>query len=247
MPFNTPQRRDSWPPTIVRIPASAPNDLSLIDENPISFFLSPPEDIDDFLFDEDLTAGIESSRTPKRPIIREISPSSLQRLPRLEEAGEEDEEEEEQEDFEAPMTLKDFTDRHTSGRQSRTGQNSDGLGLGLGLGLGITLPDNAAMRGRARIRLPPRGRGAGRARTLSARRPQSWVAPSPEIFRIDEEKEEENENDQKTQGGVDMDRRSASSPGAVSGGGILRTLSPSPSLSPSLARKKRVRWADIED
>lgn len=234
MPFNELQRRDSWPPTIVRIPASELEntfDPSLIDENPISFFLSTPEDIDDFLSDEELSAGIES--TSKSHAIREISPSSLQRVPRLEE-----EEDEEEEAFAAPMTLRDFTERTSSGRESRAGQNSDRPGLGLG----IILPDNAAMRGRARVRLAPghgRARGRGRARTLSARRPQSWIAPSPEIFRIDEEREDDNEGGGGIQvGGVDMGR-SISSPG-----GILKAASPSLSPGSRTGAKKRVHWAD---
>jgi hypothetical protein len=225
MPFNEPQRahqrRDSWPPTIVRIPES----LESIDENPISFFLTSPEDIDDFLSDDELSAGID----PKQPEIREISPSSLQRVPRLEE--------DEEEEFEAPMTLQDFTEKHNSGRQPRVGQRKDGVERGLGLG--ITLPEHTALRGRARVKLIPegRGRGRGRARTLSARRPQSWREPSPEIFSIKEEREDEGEV---KVGGTEMGR-SVSTPGTTSGG-ILKA---SPSLSPSPGPKKRVHWADI--
>ncbi|TVY62281.1 hypothetical protein LSUE1_G008821, partial [Lachnellula suecica] len=155
MPFNELpriQRRDSWPPTTLRV-GPADTDLTSIDDNPISFFLTPPDsdiDLDDYLSDDDLSAGISSSS----PKIREISPSSIQRaalsIPAIDE-----EEEEIEDDFEAPMTLRDFTAKHNSGRQSRQGHNKNE-----GLGLGITLPDHTAMRGRARVKLlPARGRG----------------------------------------------------------------------------------------
>jgi len=243
MPFNELQRRDSWPPTIVRIPPRNTSDLTfdptLLDEDPISFFLTAPEDIDDFLSDEELSAGIESSS--KSPVIREISPSSLQRIPRLEE-------EDEEEEFEVPMTLADFTAKHNSGRQSRSGHYLEGEAKKKGgLGLGITLPEHVAMRGRARVRLIPegRGRGRGRARTLSARRPQSWREPSPEIWRIEEEDEDGHGNANASGnvlGGVEMGR-SVSTAGS-GGGGILKG-SPGCSASPSPGPKKRVHWADI--
>lgn len=104
------------------------------------------------------------------------------------------------------------------------------------------MPEHAAVRGRARDKLTPgRGKGRGRARTLSARRPQSWREPSPEIWRIEEEDEEDEEKEGKV-GGTEMGR-SVSSPGAVSGG-ILKP-SPRASASASPAGKKRVHWADI--
>jgi hypothetical protein len=242
MPFNELQRRDSWPPTIVRIPPPSSSDLtfdpSVLDADPISFFLTAPEDIDDFLSDEELSAGIETGS--KAPVIREISPSSLQRVPRL------DEEDEDEEEFEAPMTLKDFTAKHNSGRTSRSGHYSESEKKNGGLGLGITLPEHAAMRGRARVKLIPegRGRGRGRARTLSARRPQSWREPSPEIWRIEEEREDELNGNEKAKvvGGEAMGR-SVSTPGSV-GGGILKG-SPAWSASPSPGPKKRVHWADV--
>jgi hypothetical protein len=186
MPFNELQRRDSWPPTILHIreshnPSTDTYDANAIDENPFSYFLTSPEDIDDF-DDEDLSAGIESSSTSK-PIIREISPSSLQRVPLILE-----EDEEEESSFIMPLSLKDFTTKHISGRKSRTGYHKGVTGLG------ISLPETASTRGRARIKLASTraaGQGRGRARTLSARRPQSWSMPSPDIFSIEEENEDE--------------------------------------------------------
>jgi hypothetical protein len=190
MPFNELQRRESWPPTIIHIrknhnPRTDTFEPSAIDDNPFSYFLTSPEDLDDS-DDEDLSAGIESSHSSKR-LVREISPSSLQRVPLMIE-----EEEEEDSPFESPMTLKDFTIKHTSGRKSRRGNHAGVTGLG------ISIPESASTRGRARVKLAPSrpGIGRGRARTLSARRPpQSWSMPSPDIFSIEEENEDESQTE----------------------------------------------------
>jgi len=187
MPFNELQRRDSWPPTVVRLRDEESEDTDAIDENPFSFFLTSPEDIDDFL-DEDLSAGIETPDSSKSPV-REISPSALQRA-----LLDDDSDEQDGDDFglAMPLSLKDFSLKHTSGRKSRAGLRSDDDLKGLG----ITLPEFSATRGRAKIRLtpPPRsGRGRGQTRSLSARRPQSWRLPSPDIYSIKEEKESDDE------------------------------------------------------
>ncbi|KAG9236718.1 hypothetical protein BJ875DRAFT_439148 [Amylocarpus encephaloides] len=183
MPFNELKRRDSWPPTIVHLrePHNARTDTfdpEGIDENPFSYFLSSPEDLDD---DEDLSAGIESSSDPK-PTIREVSPSSLQRVPLPIEEDDED-----GFGLDLPLSLKDFTIGHISGRKSRAGNHIDATGLG------ILIPENASTRGRARARMSSErvGRGRGRARSLSARRPQSWRRPSPDIYPIEEEDDDE--------------------------------------------------------
>ncbi|KAH8672065.1 hypothetical protein BGZ60DRAFT_26587 [Tricladium varicosporioides] len=195
MPFNELQRRDSWPPTILRIRDEDKDTFeSEIDANPFSFFLTSPDDIEDldFLDDEDLSAGIETSSS--KPSVREVSPSSLQRIPLPKD------EEESGHSF-MPLTLRDFAIKHTtysSGRKSRVGNHKD-------LGLGITFPEYAAMRGRPRVRLTSSiaTRGRGRARSWSARRAQSWREPSPDIFTINEEREhEEHERDmEKLRGG----------------------------------------------
>lgn len=190
MPFNELQRRDSWPPTILHLRSKhnprTDTFESDIDENPFSYFLTSPDDISDF-DDEDYSAGIESSNS-KTPIIREVSPSSLQRvpLPPIDD-------EEEEDSLEMPLTLKDFTKRHTSPftppqKSPRTVKHH------IPTGLGITIPESwsSSSRGRARVKLSPeRGRGRGRARSLSARRPQSWRLPSPDIWSIEEENEDE--------------------------------------------------------
>jgi len=149
------------------------------------FFLTSPEDID--LDDEDLSAGIESSAKPAQ--IREISPSHIQKHspPLLIE-------EDEDEDFglAMPLSLKDFSRKHTNdGRKSRASQRAeDGL-----KGLGIEIPEFTARRGRAVVRLTPvrGGRGRGQTRSLSARRPTSWKAPSPDLGSITEERESDEE------------------------------------------------------
>ena len=195
MPFNEQaklQRRDSWPPTIVRIrDDEAADETSAIDENPFSFFLTSPEDLDED--DEDLSAGIESS-TSKTPQVREISPSALRR-PRLALHDDDDDEEEYQYDLALPLSLKDFSLRHTDGRESRQEHRSTEESTTFaGAGLGIAIPGFAtAKRGRTMVRLTlaRRGRGGGRGQTrsLSARRPHSWKVPNLEIGTIKEERE----------------------------------------------------------
>jgi hypothetical protein len=187
MPFNELQRRDSWPPTVLRIRDEEVDDTDPIDEDPFSFFLTSPEDID-IEDDEDLSAGIESSK-PKSPQVQEVSPSTIQKhsppLPL------DDDDEDEDFGLAMPLSLKDFTRRHVSdGRKSRSTQRAaDGL-----LGLGIAIPVTA-VRGRATVRLTPSrsGRGRGQTRSLSARRPRSWRAPSPDLGSITEERESDEE------------------------------------------------------
>jgi hypothetical protein len=229
MPYNELQRRDSWPPTIIRIRDEEPEDLDNIDENPISFFLTSPEDIDEFLDDEDLSAGIETPEFSNSPV-REVSPSSLQRHP-LED--DKDEDEDFGFGFAMPMSLKDFSAKHTSGRKSRAGQRSeDEL-----KGLGIKIPEFSATRGRPKVRLTPSrsGRGRGQTRSLSARRPQSWREPSPDIFTIKEERE--SDDDQNPEKGLSKKVEtpiSASAPASTNLGAMM-TPSPKP--------KKKVHWA----
>ena len=191
MPFNELQRRDSWPPTFVRIRNEEADETDPVDADPFSFFLTSPEEIDND-DDEDLSAGIESTKS-KSPQIREVSPSTIQKHsppPPLEDG---DDYEDEDFGLAMPLSLKDFTRRHTSsdGRRSRsTRRAEDGL-----LGLGIAIPITA-IRGRPTVRLMPSrsGRGRGQTRSLSARRPRSWRAPSPDLAPITEERESDEES-----------------------------------------------------
>jgi hypothetical protein len=238
--FNELQRRDSWPPTIVRLHNDhGDDDTDAIDENPFSFFLTSPDDIDDFFDEEDLDAGIETPESAKSPV-REISPSALQRAPLHD-----DEDEEENYDFglAMPLSLKDFTTKHTSVRKQRAEQRKkDGLEV---TGLGILLLEHMSKpstRGRAKIRpIPTRGaRGRGQTRSLSARRPQSWREPSPEIFSIKEERESDDDLKFEEEQKENSMPVSASAPttGRIGPGG-LRPSSPVSIPKP----KKRVHWA----
>jgi len=195
MPFNELQRRDSWPPTIVRLRdehVDERDEISEIDEDPFSFFLTSPEDlnIDD---DEDLSAGIESSSSSKPLQIHEISPSHIQKHSPPLPIDEEYEDDDAEFGLAMPLSLKDFSRNHTNdGRKSRSSHRAgDGL-----KGLGIEIPEFTASRGRATVRLTPMrgGRGRGQTRSLSARRPRSWRAPSPDLGSIIEERESDEEN-----------------------------------------------------
>jgi len=239
MPIHELTRRDSWPPTQVHLQSSPshpshPEHDDSIDENPFAFFLTSPEeiDIDDYLSDEDLSAGIETPES-KSPV-REVSPSALQRNPLPEDEDDEEEEYEFGFGLAIPLSLKDFTKNTSSGRKSRTGNRSKEEELH---GLGISIPEFSA-RGRAKVRLVPvrngRGRGLRQSRSLSARRPQSWRAPSPEIFSIREERESDEE---KGVVKIDEEMYSASAPASSHIGGIMA----SPKTKPK--EKKRVHWA----
>jgi hypothetical protein len=226
MPYNELQRRDSWPPTIIHLRDAEEENLDNIDDDPISFFLTSPEDIDEFLDNEDLSAGIETpdSHTP----VREVSPSDLQRVPL--------EDDDEVFGLAMPMTLKDFTAKHASGRKSRTGTRPEDALTGLGINMNI--PEFSATRGRPKVRLTPArsGRGRGQTRSLSARRPQSWREPSSDIWTIREEREidddvtsEPGRTDVKVQTPVSMSAPASTNIGAM--------------MSPKPKPKKRVHWA----
>lgn len=218
MPFNELQRRDSWPPTILRINDEDADEISPIDQDPFSYFLSVADELDD---EEDLSAGIESATKPTQ--VREVSPSSLQRsvLPL-----EDDDDDDDDDEFvlAMPFTLKDFT---SDGRESRAAQRPDGL-----TGLGISLPQQLrSSRGRPTVRLTPpsrNGKGRGQTRSLSARRPHSWRVPSPELGSIMEEKECEEEGKRE----VEVKKKVE-----------LSMSAPTHSETEKAKPKKRVHWA----
>ncbi|KID83726.1 hypothetical protein MGU_09007 [Metarhizium guizhouense ARSEF 977] len=85
-------RRDSWPPTQVRLARSPSKQseprplLEDIDENPLTYFLTPADnddDMDDYGADDMLfDAGIEDSNNPPE-FVRSVSPSTLDGLSKL--------------------------------------------------------------------------------------------------------------------------------------------------------------------
>ncbi|OHE90261.1 hypothetical protein CORC01_14443 [Colletotrichum orchidophilum] len=202
----TPSRRDSWPPTLVRLAPTIPKDypsLDDIDEDPLTYFLTPAPDLED---DEDVTmmdfdAGIEDNSP--REIVRSVSPSSLDGLdkskgrksppvPDLSDLATPDTDEEEEDyirlapqDFTIPFSLRDFAIdglKSKSQSQSRSSkQPSDML---------LSPSSFPPTRGRAPVR--PGGRGRQRTTSYRHYRQQHvWREPSPDVWSIEEETEEE--------------------------------------------------------
>jgi hypothetical protein len=176
--FKEVNRRDSWPPTILRLHEDDTSEEE-IDVNPFAYFLTspPPEEDDEIDFFEDLSAGIESENECKTPV-REVSPSSLQRIP-LEtvddaHAGK---------GFAIPLSLRDFTLAHENKKKDKANRKA--------VAEFDHMPPTPTLRGRGIVRLTPsRGRGQVRSRSLSNLRPHSWREPSPDVWSIPEEKED---------------------------------------------------------
>jgi len=191
MPLNEARRRDSWPPTILRLNDEDLGDIAEIEDidlNPFSYFLTSPEEFDEEL--EDLSAGIESDEEIA-PSVREVSPSSLQRIP-------EDVEDDSYltqdvgRGFAQPVTLQSFTEIHLSEQYKKTTNRGtdefDGPNYG-------HIPPTPTLRGRGTIRLGvPGGRGRGQTRSLPGVRPHSWQEPSPDVWSIPEENEEQDDS-----------------------------------------------------
>ncbi|KAA8572191.1 hypothetical protein EYC84_002100 [Monilinia fructicola] len=177
MPFNELQRRDSWPPTIIHLRENN-GDMESIDENPFSYFLTSPDEITDDDID-DFSAGIESDEEEKSEV-REVSPSALQRAPLNVDDDGDDDDDDVLFGFAMPLSLKDFTRAHESGRESRAAHR--------------------ASRGRAKVQLAPlSSRGRGQTRSVPLRRPHSWRAPSPDLGSITEEQEGEDAEEGKAE------------------------------------------------
>ncbi|EKD21308.1 hypothetical protein MBM_00421 [Drepanopeziza brunnea f. sp. 'multigermtubi' MB_m1] len=205
MPFNELQRCESWPPTVVRLHSDVADrdSLDAIDDDPFSFFLTSPEDIEDFLEEDfDLSAGIETPES-KSPV-REVSPSAIQRVP-LEPEDEDGDDGDVTFGLAIPLSLKAFTRKHNlslgpdSGRKSRMGHRQSDRLKGLGIALESVMSGPDAKRGRANVKPSPRvggGRGRGQTRSLPRRRKQSWKVPSPEIWVIKEERESGSEEEE---------------------------------------------------
>ncbi|KAK3359889.1 hypothetical protein B0T25DRAFT_112915 [Lasiosphaeria hispida] len=230
--FHPGAQRGSSPPTQVRLQPSiegsdadiADLDLSKIDEDPITYFLTPAqpayEDDDDMMeFEMDFDAGIEDVKHPP-PIVRSVSPSSLGGLslppPQLPTPPPRSESPEVDQDmpltpednetyihlaaqsrslpFGLPFSLRDFTASKTkfSGKQGSGSADAllspTSVHAVRNLSQGRSKPRPSARSARTLQGVPRRGR----SRAMSSRHsPHAWREPSPDVWSIEEETEEE--------------------------------------------------------
>lgn len=236
MPFNQLQRRDSWPPTILRIGDEDRDDETPpIDRNPFSYFLTPPEELDMDL-GEHFDAGIESSDTPAET--RHVSPSSVQHHP-VKEQNDDIPLLERDFSLAIPMTLREFTERQNlraaaaeAERHRRPSPPSRKHSSSL-----------AASRGRSQYRIATlRAKGRIQTRSLPIfKRPHSWREPSPEVYSIPEERESGDDTDDDDEG-LYMATPSPSHELSLAQRMELDTPELSPNLTP-MKPKKRVRFA----
>lgn len=203
--------RDSWPPTQVRLNSSASRknteprplleDIDDIDDNPLTYFLTPAADNDVGGMDDDMDfdAGIEDSSHP-REIVRSVSPSSLEGLSRPKGRATSP-------DFDSDGLTTDDDDeeeyiRFSPGSPSRLAPlrniTIDGLKLRarspvFGTSTNGLLSPASYPAPQPRGRSSARGRFGGQARSVSARpRPgRLWREPSPDVWSIEEETEED--------------------------------------------------------
>lgn len=204
--------RDSWPPTILRLQPRTvvkdgePRPLLEIsdDEDPLTYFLTPAPAFEDQQVDHDMEmdfdAGIEDPSQP-REIVRSVSPSTLDGLSKPSKARPASP------DFDSDMTSPDEDEDEDfirfSPNNSRLTSFRDLYIDGLG-----QRPESPVFGGRStnallspasfpaprasRSRTPSYGR-VGRSRSVSVRaRPSHlWREPSPDVWSIEEETEEE--------------------------------------------------------
>jgi hypothetical protein len=216
MPFSHHDpRRDSWPPTILRLrdddefPSPTETD---IDANPFAYFLATPTalDDDDDIESLDLSAGIESDDNDPASPVREVSPSSLQRIPLDLDLDPNDASPRtpplhpHRRFIAAPLlSLRDYTEAHLSRNKCR-GPLLEDIDIYMDADIdnlpGQAVPRDESererlvastgSRGRGTIRLSPSGQNLrGRSKSLSAQRPHIWREPSPEVYTILEEDE----------------------------------------------------------
>uniref|UniRef100_A0A4E9DY04 Uncharacterized protein n=1 Tax=Gibberella zeae TaxID=5518 RepID=A0A4E9DY04_GIBZA len=210
-------RRDSWPPTQMRLQPTISTKtaplppLDDIDDDPLTYFLTPAplldidDDADDALFDFD--AGIEDASAP-RLFVRSVSPSTLDglRKPGLrpmspdssseisESNNEDDEDDDEEEEYisfspnkHGLLSLRDLFINSRPPTHPKTPAFNQTANNAL---LSPTaLSSSPKLRGRSRGR---GRRGASSRGHSAARRPgQLWREPSPDVWSIEEETEEE--------------------------------------------------------
>jgi hypothetical protein len=201
-------RRESWPPTQVRLepPRHTKGEeprplLEDIDENPLTYFLTPApahhgDDDNDYAMDFD--AGIEDPSHPHE-MVRSVSPSTLDGLRKP------DQDRPSSPECDSDVTSPDEDDDedyirfspHNSRLTSFRDLHIDGLGTRscspvFGRSANALLSPASFPSPQSRIRGYPSGR-LGRARTLPIRsRPvHLWREPSPDVWSIEEETEEE--------------------------------------------------------
>ena len=206
-------RWDSWPPTQMRLSPSVEYDDTTIedldlsmDENPISYFLTPaPLSDDEDLDMMDFDAGIEDAKHPT-PIVRSVSPSSLEalRLPPPRPPTPPKSPSTPDLDSDRAATPDDDEEyiRFAAGR-------SDPAGFLLGPHDMYTpkkklSDDYLSPASHPTAHLLSRGRatsrqGGSRPQGWQSRRSRhSWREPSPDVWSIEEEKEEETRGGRET-------------------------------------------------
>lgn len=210
-PFGSP----SSPPTRVRLQPSVGDDadiidldLSNMDDDPLTYFLTPAqprslqdEDAMDFEFEFD--AGIEDAKNPA-PIIRSVSPSNLggglsrppsspprrSLSPDMPPTPEDHESymylaaKSRSHSFGLPFSLRDLTAGKGKGEAKDNGSPTN-----VSVVANWTQED---LKVRPQLRPSRSPQRRGRSKTVSFRRsPHAWREPSPDVWSIEEETEEE--------------------------------------------------------
>ncbi|KAI5458449.1 hypothetical protein BGZ63DRAFT_406865 [Mariannaea sp. PMI_226] len=191
--------RDSWPPTQVRLKPTVPTkenrlpSLDNIDDDPLTYFLTPAPEIDDDL-DEDMMdydAGIEDNSRP-REIVRSVSPSTLDGLrkpglrPISPDTGSDitaDDDEDDDEDYirgkDSLLSVHDVFGTSPRPKTPAFGCSTNGRSSS-------PSSSSAQLRGRTRAH-----HGPTRNMVLRRRTGLIWREPSPDVWSIEEETEEE--------------------------------------------------------
>ncbi|ODA78963.1 hypothetical protein RJ55_04553 [Drechmeria coniospora] len=191
--------RDSWPPTQVRLVPStsrkhrgssrSTHALEDIDDNPLTYFLTPTPTNDGEAADDDMDfdAGIEDAHSGSRELVRSVSPSTLDGFgkpdaraasPDLDSDGLTTDDDDDGDDGEEEYIR--FTPGGSSRLSSLRNMAIDGLKVrtrspDLG-GSAASFPSPSWARGRSSARPRPS---------------RLWREPSPDVWSIEEETEEE--------------------------------------------------------
>lgn len=194
-------RLDSWPPTLVRLSPTTPKDyptLDDIDDDPLTYFLTPAPDLEDDADAAmmDFDAGIESPGA-RADDVRSVSPSSLDGLaraiPRARRARSPPVPE--LADIATPESEDEAYIRFASFGTSRGPAESKArpvLKQGPRLTAEALLSASTAQGPRGRSRASSSGRGRQQQSSTARRRGnQTWREPSPDVWSIEEETEEE--------------------------------------------------------